>query len=54
MTDVYGDLKSLKELLDMDIITLEEFNHKKKELLDQIGKEPLNSTPSGMEKSITY
>lgn len=32
--DKYEELKKLKELLDNDIITLEEFEHKKKQLLD--------------------
>lgn len=30
----YEELKELKELLDLDIITPEEFNAKKKQLLD--------------------
>ena len=32
--DPYEELKKLKELLDLDIITKEEFNAKKKKLLD--------------------
>ena len=32
-TTKYGELKELKELLDLDIITLDEFNAKKKEIL---------------------
>ena len=33
-SDPYEELKKLKELLDMDIITKEEFDIKKKQLLD--------------------
>ena len=33
-TDPYEELKKLKELLDLDIITQEEFDAKKKQLLD--------------------
>ena len=33
-SDPYEELKKLKELLDMDIITKEEFETKKKQLLD--------------------
>ena len=33
-TDPYEELKKLKELLDLDIITKEEFEAKKKKLLD--------------------
>ncbi len=33
-TDPYEELKKLKELLDLDIITKEEFDTKKKKLLD--------------------
>ena len=33
-SDPYEELKKLKELLDMDIITQEEFDAKKKQLLD--------------------
>ena len=33
-TDPYEELKKLKELLDLDIITKEEFETKKKKLLD--------------------
>ena len=33
INDPYENLKKLKELLDMDIITQEEFDKKKKELL---------------------
>ena len=33
-TDPYEELKKLKELLDLDIITKEEFESKKKKLLD--------------------
>lgn len=32
-TDPYEDLKKLKELLDMGIVTQEEFDKKKKEIL---------------------
>ena len=33
-TDKYDELKKLKELLDLNIISQEEFDKKKKELLD--------------------
>lgn len=33
-TNKYSELKELKELLDLDIITLDEFNAKKKQILD--------------------
>ena len=33
--DPYDELKKIKELLDMGIITQEEFDTKKKELLNQ-------------------
>jgi BMFP domain-containing protein YqiC len=32
--DPYEELKKLKELLDLDIVTKEEFEAKKKKLLD--------------------
>jgi BMFP domain-containing protein YqiC len=32
--DPYEELKKLKELLDLDIVTKEEFEAKKKQLLD--------------------
>ena len=34
VSDPYEEMKKLKELLDMDIITEEEFERKKKQLLD--------------------
>jgi BMFP domain-containing protein YqiC len=34
VSDPYEELKKLKELLDLDIVTKEEFEAKKKKLLD--------------------